>query len=335
MTPTARPVLALRRLAVEFATRDGPVRAVDDVSLTVALGQTLALVGESGSGKSVTCLAVMRLLRPPAARIVGGEILFQGRDGVTRDLAGLDERAMRAVRGNEIGLVFQEPMTSLNPVVGIGAQIAEAIRLHRALSARAAAREARALLGLVEIADPARIAASYPHQLSGGMRQRVMIAIALACRPLLLLADEPTTALDVTVQAQILRLLRRLQAEFGMGVLFITHNLGVVAEVADHVAVMYGGQIVESAPVAALFDRPHHPYTRALFASLPDITVPHGTRRRLSVVGGQVVDPRRPPPGCRFEPRCTLASADCARAPPAAVVAGADREVRCLRWDAP
>jgi peptide/nickel transport system ATP-binding protein/oligopeptide transport system ATP-binding protein len=333
MTRAAGPLLVLRRLAVEFATKGGVVRAVDDVSLSVQLGETLAVVGESGSGKSVTCLAVMRLLRPPLARIAAGEILFRGRDGVVRDLAGLDEGAMRGVRGNEIGLVFQEPMTSLNPVLGVGAQIAEAIRLHRPLSARAAAQEVLTLLRLVEIGDPPRVAASYPHQLSGGMRQRVMIAIALACRPLLLLADEPTTALDVTVQAQILRLLRRLQAEFGMGILFITHNLGVVAEVADHVAVMYGGQIVESAPVTALFDRPHHPYTRALFASLPDITVPHGARRRLSVVGGQVVDPRHPPPGCRFEPRCALAASDCRQASPATVFPAPAHELRCLHWE--
>ena len=332
MTLTAQPVLTLRRLAVEFATKGGAVRAVDDVSLSVCRGQTVALVGESGSGKSVTTLSVMRLLRPPLARITAGEILFRGRDGLTRDLAQLDESAMRAVRGNEIGLIFQEPMTSLNPVVTVGAQIREAIRLHQPLSASAAGKQALTLLRLVEIQDPQRCAASYPHQLSGGMRQRVMIAIALSCRPLLLLADEPTTALDVTVQAQILRLMRKLQSEFGMGILFITHNLGVVAEVADQVEVMYGGQIVESAPVESLFDQPRHPYTRALLASLPDIAAPHGSRRRLSVVAGQVVDPRNPPPGCRFEPRCGLATTDCRRAPPGVVPAGTGREVRCLHW---
>ncbi len=332
MTEAQAPVLTLRGLAVEFNTPSARFRAVDGVSLAVEHGRTLALVGESGSGKSVTTLSILRLLRPPLARIAAGEILFRGRDGRIRDLAQLDERRMRAIRGDEIGLIFQEPMTSLNPVLTVGAQIAQAIRLHRAVSKRAAAAEARTLLRLVEIDDAARRAASYPHQLSGGMRQRVMIAMAIACRPVLLLADEPTTALDVTVQAQILRLLRRLQREFGMGVLFITHNLGVVAEIADHVAVMYGGQIVESAPVASLFDAPRHPYTRALLASLPDPSLTHAPHRRLRVVPGQVVDPRRPPPGCRFEPRCARAAADCRRGPPEVVAANALHDVRCLHW---
>jgi len=326
------PVLMLRRLAVEFTTPSARFRAVDGVSLTVEHGQTLALVGESGSGKSVTTLSILRLLRPPLARIAAGEILFRGRNGRIRDLAQLDERQMRRIRGDEIGLIFQEPMTSLNPVMTVGAQIAQTIRLHRAVSKRAAAGEAQALLRLVEIDDAARRAASYPHQLSGGMRQRVMIAMAIACRPVLLLADEPTTALDVTVQAQILGLIRRLQREFGMGVLFITHNLGVVAEIADHVAVMYGGQIVESAPVARLFDAPGHPYTRALLASLPDPSLPHAPHQRLRVVPGQVVDPRRPPAGCRFEPRCAQAGEDCRRGPPEVVAASAVHAVRCLRW---
>jgi oligopeptide/dipeptide ABC transporter ATP-binding protein len=224
-------------------------------------------------------------------------------------------------------------MTSLNPVMTVGAQIAQAIKLHRAVSKRAAAAEAESLLRLVEIDDAARRAASYPHQLSGGMRQRVMIAMAIACRPVLLLADEPTTALDVTVQAQILRLIRRLQREIGMGVLFITHNLGVVAEIADHVAVMYGGQIVESAPVAMLFDTPRHPYTRALLASLPDPAAPHTLHRRLRVVPGQVVNPRQLPPGCRFEPRCVSAADACRRSGPEVVAAGVGHDVRCLRWN--
>ncbi len=332
MTVRGAPVLSLCGLAVEFATKQGPVRAVDDVSFTVHRGQTVALVGESGSGKSVTAMSVMRLPGRSGAAVTAGEILFCGRDGVTRDLARLTEPQMRAIRGNEIGIVFQEPMTSLNPVLTIGSQIAEAIRLHRPMPASAAAREAQSLLRLVEIRDPDRQARCYPHQLSGGMRQRVMIAMALCCRPQLLLADEPTTALDVTIQAQILSLLRKLQAEFGMGILFITHNLGVVAEVADWVNVMYAGQLVESAPVDALFDRPLHPYTRALLASLPDADAPHGSRRRLSVVGGQVPDPRRPPPGCRFEPRCGMALRECGQAPPRVLSAGADRQVRCPRW---
>jgi oligopeptide/dipeptide ABC transporter ATP-binding protein len=326
------PVLMLRRLAVEFTTPSARFRAVDGVNLSVERGRTLALVGESGSGKSVTTLSILRLLRPPLARIAAGEILFRGRDGRIRDLAQLDERQMRRVRGDEIGLIFQEPMTSLNPVMTVGAQIAQAIRLHRAVSKRAAAAEAQSLLRLVEIDDAVRRTANYPHQLSGGMRQRVMIAMAIACRPVLLLADEPTTALDVTVQAQILRLIRRLQREFGMGVLFITHNLGVVAEIADHVAVMYGGQIVESAPVDMLFDSPRHPYTRALLASLPDPAAAHAPHQRLRVVPGQVVDPRRPPPGCRFEPRCARAEDACRRSRPDVAAANAMHEVRCRRW---
>ena len=218
---------------------------------------------------------------------------------------------MRRIRGNEIGLIFQEPMTSLNPLLKVGAQIAQAIRLHRAVSAGEAHAEAVRLLGQVEISEPATRAGQYPHQLSGGMRQRVMIAMALACRPVLLLADEPTTALDVTVQAQILHLLRSLQEQLHMGVLFVTHNLGVVAEIADQVEVMYGGQIVESAPVEKIFDQPLHPYTRALLASLPDADAPHRPHRRLAVMPGQPVDPRRLPPGCRFEPRCSLAVDEC------------------------
>jgi oligopeptide/dipeptide ABC transporter ATP-binding protein len=326
------PVLILRRLAVEFTTKSGRFRAVDGVTLTVERGQTVALVGESGSGKSVTALSVMRLLRPPTATITDGEILFRGRNGRIRDLAQLDDRQMRAIRGNEIGLIFQEPMTSLNPLLPVGQQIAQAIRLHRPVSAKEAAAEAVTLLRRVEISDAARRSVSYPHQLSGGMRQRVMIAMALACRPVLLLADEPTTALDVTVQAQILRLIRDLQQEFGMGVLFITHNLGVVAEIADHVEVMYGGQIIESAPAATLFDRPRHPYTRALLASLPDAGAPHRPHQRLRVVPGQVVDPRSPPPGCRFEPRCAQSAAPCREAVPGAVMADLTHQVRCIRW---
>jgi oligopeptide/dipeptide ABC transporter ATP-binding protein len=327
----SEPVLSLRDLAVEFAIPGNAFRAVDGVTLDVFRGRTVALVGESGSGKSVTIQSVMRLLKSPAC-IAAGEILFRDRDGRRRDLARLDEREMRAIRGNEIGLIFQEPMTSLNPLLKVGAQIVQAIRLHRQVSAREAQSEAVQLLREVEIGDAAERAAQYPHQLSGGMRQRVMIAMALACRPVLLLADEPTTALDVTVQAQILRLLRSLQEQLGMGVLFVTHNLGVVAEIADEVAVMYGGQIVESAPVTDLFDRPLHPYTRALLASLPDADAPHRPQRRLAVIPGQVVDPRHVPPGCRFEPRCTLAIRDCRASPPAVARAAASRTVRCSRW---
>jgi peptide/nickel transport system ATP-binding protein len=326
------PALQLRRLAVEFNTEAGRFRAVDGVTLSIDRGQTVALVGESGSGKSVTALSIMRLLRPPQSRIVDGEILFTGRDGQMRDLVQLDEQHMRTIRGNEIALIFQEPMTSLNPLMTVGRQISQVIRLHQQRSRRDAAAESVKLLRLVEISDAARRADSYPHQLSGGMRQRVMIAMALACRPVLLLADEPTTALDVTVQAQILRLIRSLQAELGMGVLFVTHNLGVVAEIADHVEVMYGGQIIESAPVATLFDAARHPYTRALLASLPDPDAPHRMHNRLKVIPGQVVDPRHLPTGCRFEPRCSLSVAECQTGVPAPQLAGKTHSVRCLRW---
>jgi oligopeptide/dipeptide ABC transporter ATP-binding protein len=328
---TTESVLALRGLAVEFATHSGTFRAVDGVTLDVQRGRTVALVGESGSGKSVTIQSVMRLLKP-SARIAAGEILFRGRDGQCRDLAQLDERAMRKLRGDQIGLIFQEPMTCLNPLLSVGRQIAQAVRLHRPVSAREAAAEAVSLLRQVEISDAAARAAQYPHQLSGGMRQRVMIAMALSCRPVLLLADEPTTALDVTVQAQILRLLRSLQDQLHMGILFVTHNLGVVAEIADQVEVMYGGQIIESAPVEQLFDQPLHPYTRALLASLPNADAPHRARQRLAVMPGQVVDPRHPPPGCRFEPRCGLALGECRALPPAVQEAAARHSVRCLRW---
>jgi oligopeptide/dipeptide ABC transporter ATP-binding protein len=326
----AEPVLSLRGLAVEFDTEDQPFRAVDGVTLEVLRGRTLALVGESGSGKSVTIQSVMRLLNRPA-RIVAGEILFRGRDGTCRDLALLNEREMQRIRGNEIGLIFQEPQTCLNPLLKVGVQIAQTVRLHRPVSAREAAAEAVQLLRRVEIGDADARAAQFPHQLSGGMRQRVMIAMALACRPVLLLADEPTTALDVTVQAQILYLLRSLQEELSMGILFVTHNLGVVAEIADQVAVMYGGQIMESAPVDALFDQPLHPYTRALLASRPDCDAPPRPRRRLATMPGEAVDPRHLPPGCRFEPRCERALKEC-RVPPPAALAAADHEVRCLRW---
>ena len=336
-TTAEPPVLTLRGLVMAFQTRTESFRALNGIDLSVQKGQTVALVGESGSGKSVTSLSIMRLLRPPAAQIVAGEILFRGRDGIVRDLAQLDEPAMRRLRGDEIAMIFQEPMTSLNPTSTIGSQIAEVLRLHRRISAAAAAGEAVRLLRLVEIADPESRARWYPHQMSGGMRQRVMIAMALACGPSLLLADEPTTALDVTVQAQILRLLRKLQDELGMGMLFITHNLHVVAEIADRVEVMYGGQIIESAPVETLFDAPRHPYTRGLMASLPAAdAVPadpaHHGRRRLPVVRGSVVDPRAPPPGCRFAPRCDFALHACTLQIPEETALSSTHRVRCVRW---
>ncbi|MEQ1771024.1 MAG: ABC transporter ATP-binding protein, partial [Devosia sp.] len=263
------PLLEVRNLVTEFRSESGIVRAVKGVDLTVHQGETVAVVGESGSGKSVTSLSVMRLLAKGVGYIASGEVLFRGRDGTVRDLAQLPETAMRRVRGNEISMIFQEPMTSLNPTQSVGAQIAEAVSLHQHITGAAAWTRAVEMLSMVEIPEARRRATNYPHQMSGGMRQRVMIAMALACNPALLIADEPTTALDVTVQLQILELMRRLQREIGMGILFITHNLGVVAEIADSVEVMYGGRIVESSPVRQLFARPSHPYTRGLLASLP------------------------------------------------------------------
>ena len=329
------PLLDIRGLVTEFTTEGGRIRAVAGVDLRVDAGQTVALVGESGSGKSVTSLSVMRLIRAPRGRIAAGEIRFRCRDGVVRDLAALDEAAMSAIRGNEISMIFQEPMTSLNPAHSVGHQIAEAVRLHRKVDRAQAWRRAVEMLSLVEIPEARRRAESYPHQLSGGTRQRVMIAMALACRPALLIADEPTTALDVTVQAQILELMRRLQREIGMGILFITHNLGLVAEIADKVEVMYGGRVVEQADVDSLFAAPRHPYTQGLLASLP--VVDHALRRqkgrqRLKAIPGSVVDPRRPPPGCAFAPRCDLALEACRAAVPAMEAISRQQGSRCIRW---
>jgi oligopeptide/dipeptide ABC transporter ATP-binding protein len=321
-------LLRVSGLVTAFFGEDGEVRAVNGVDLDVRRGEVVAVVGESGSGKSVTSLSVMRLIRAPAGRIVGGRILFRTREGAVVDLATLDERAMRALRGDQVAMIFQEPMSSLNPVHPVGRQIAEAIRLHRGIGRAEARRQAIDLLDLVEIPDAARRVDAFPHQLSGGMRQRVMIAMALACRPALLIADEPTTALDVTIQAQILALLKRLQAELGMGILFITHNLGVVAEIADRVVVMYGGRIVESGTIEDLFERPRHPYTRGLHASVPQ----RGRHGRLAAIPGRVVDPRRPPPGCAFAPRCAHRIPECeAAVPPLETVAG-EQAVRCIRW---
>ena len=329
------PLLDIRGLVTEFTTESGRIRAVAGVDLQVDAGQTVALVGESGSGKSVTSLSVMRLIRAPRGRIAAGEISFRCRDGVVRDLAALDEAAMSAIRGNEISMIFQEPMTSLNPAHSVGHQIAEAVRLHRKVDRAAAWRRAVEMLSLVEIPEARRRAESYPHQLSGGTRQRVMIAMALACRPALLIADEPTTALDVTVQAQILELMRRLQRDIGMGILFITHNLGLVAEIADKVEVMYGGRVVEQADVDSLFAAPRHPYTQGLLASLP--VVDHALRRqegrqRLKAIPGSVVDPRRPPPGCAFAPRCDLALEACRATVPAMEAISRQQGSRCIRW---
>lgn len=327
--------LEVRHLSTSFETEEGVVAAVADVGFSIRSGRTTALVGESGSGKSVTSLTLMRLLPRTAATQVRGQALFVNRAGETLDLLQLPEPRMRAIRGNEVAMIFQEPMTSLNPVLRIGEQIAESLRLHKGLDRAAALAQALRLLELVEIpAAPQRLH-EYPHQLSGGMRQRVMIALAMACDPALLIADEPTTALDVTIQAQILALMRRLQAETGMSILFITHNLGVVAHHADEVAVMYAGRVVESAPVADLFARPQHPYTQGLLACLPGHQRAKAAgaapgKRRLYAIPGQVSSPLAPPPGCAFEPRCDRAIAACRSAMPSLHLDGAGRGARCI-----
>jgi oligopeptide/dipeptide ABC transporter ATP-binding protein len=326
-------LLAVEELQTWFRAGAIIARAVDGVSFDLRRGETLALVGESGSGKSVTALSIMRLVPIPPGEIAGGRVLFRGRAGETRDLLRLTEPEMRRVRGDEIGMIFQEPMSSLNPLLTVGEQIAEVVRLHRGLGHAAARNHAIEMLGRVNIPDPKRRVREYPHRLSGGMRQRVMIAMALACNPTLLIADEPTTALDVTIQAQILELMRNLQAELEMSILFITHNLGVVAQIADRVAVMYGGRVVEQGEVGAVFAAPLHPYTRALLRSIP--TVSGGGRdpsRRLLAIPGQVPSPTALPPGCPFAPRCPLAFGPCHEAPPPREEAMPGHHVRCYRW---
>jgi peptide/nickel transport system permease protein len=316
--PVPQPLLDVQGLTVEIATPGGLIRPVEDVSFAVRPGETLAIVGESGSGKSITATAVMGLL-PPVAQVVAGVARFEG-----RDLFEQSEEERRKLRGGAMAMIFQDPMSSLNPVHRVGDQVAEAIRVHRDVNAEAAAREAVDLLKRVGIADPASRARAYPHELSGGMRQRVMIAMAIANSPRLLIADEPTTALDVTVQAGILELLATLRRETGMGVVLITHSLGVVAESADDVVVMYAAQVVERGTVAEVFARPLHPYTRALLAAVPDGDAePEG-------IPGVVPRPDAWPPGCRFAPRCPHATAACAREPTLEDAGG--RAVRCIRW---
>ena len=306
------PLLEVEGLKTHFFTRDGVVRAVDGVSFTVLPGETLALVGESGCGKSVTSLSIMRLIASPPGRTVAGSIRFNG-----RDLLALSESEMRELRGNEISMIFQEPMTSLNPVLTIGRQIAESLALHRGLSRADATSRAIELLKLVNIPEAERRVTEYPHQMSGGMRQRVMIAMALACDPKLLVADEPTTALDVTIQAQILDLMRALRDRTGAAIMLITHDLGVVAEMAQRVVVMYAGRKVEEATVEALFARPRHPYTRGLMNSIPRLGATEARRKRLAEIPGMVPSLREPIPGCAFAIRCPHAVARCnAEAPP-------------------
>jgi peptide/nickel transport system ATP-binding protein len=302
-------VLDVAGLSTVFFTRRGLLKAVDDVSFSVTGGETLAVVGESGCGKSMTALSLLRLVPDPPGRIVGGRVLLDG-----RDLLRLDEAEMRAVRGNDISMIFQEPMTSLNPVLTIGGQIAEAIRLHQDLSSAQAREKAVEMLRQVRIPEPEQRAREYPHQLSGGMRQRAMIAMALACNPKVLIADEPTTALDVTIQAQILDLILGLQAELGMAIILITHDLGVVAETAQRVIVMYAGKKVEEARIDALFAAPRHPYTQALIGSIPRLTLMAGgaaAPSRLKEIPGMVPSLIDLPPGCAFAPRCGFADARC------------------------
>jgi len=311
--PGGDPILDIRGLTTAFARQSGAARgaavakAVDTVSLRVRQGETLAVVGESGCGKTVLALSVLGLIPDPPGRVIEGEALYRG-----RDLLSMSEAELQDVRGNHIAMIFQEPMTSLNPVFRVGEQIAEGYRLHKKASRVEAAERAVEMLGLVGIPNPAARAQSYPHELSGGMRQRVMIAMALACDPDLIFADEPTTALDVTIQAQILDLMRTLQRKKGSGILLITHDLGVVAETAQHVAVMYAGQVVEQADVAELFAAPAHPYTQGLLASVPRL----GIKRVLAPIPGMVPGIFDLPEGCRFRPRCARAFARCEAAPP-------------------
>jgi peptide/nickel transport system ATP-binding protein len=315
------PLLEVDGLRTTFDTLVGPVRSVDGLSFTVNDGETLGIVGESGCGKSVTALSILRLVPVPPGRH-GGAVRYRG-----RDLLGLTEKEMRRIRGDRISMIFQEPMTSLNPVLSVGRQIAECVQLHQGLGRAAAMERVVAMLKLVQIPEAERRAAEYPHQLSGGMRQRVMIALALSCKPELLIADEPTTALDVTIQAQILDLVKGLQRELGMGVIMITHDLGVVAESCDRVVVMYAGKKVEEATVLDLFDRPRHPYTRALMASMPALST---RAARLAEIPGLVPAPHRLGRGCAFAPRCAFAEGRCRIEQPALRVDGFGHGVACF-----
>jgi len=319
----SEPLLEVRELQTHFFTDDGVIRAVDGVSFAIESGETLAVVGESGSGKSVTSLSILRLVASPPGRIVGGAIRFRGRDLLT-----LSDAEMRSIRGREISMIFQEPMTSLNPVYTCGEQVLEVLMLHEKLDRATARARTVDLFRLVGIPSPEQRVDEYPHQMSGGMRQRVMIAIALACRPAVLIADEPTTALDVTIQAQILDLLKGLQKELGMAVLLITHDLGVVAETADRVAVMYAGQVVEYCDVRPAFRSTRHPYTAGLLASLPRLGA---ETERLRVIPGNVPNPGNFPSGCRFHPRCPIAVERCRTEMPTLRDVGGGHLARCFR----
>ena len=325
--PPRMTLLEVEDLRVELATRSGPVRAVDGVSFHVEAGETLGLVGESGCGKTMTALALQRMLPRPGGRIAGGRVRLGG-----EDLLAKSEAEMREIRGRDMAMILQDPMSSLNPVMTVGAQVAEPIRAHQR-PARGALRAAvLRMLDAVRIPSPAARASQYPHQMSGGMRQRVVGAIALSCRPRLLIADEPTTALDVTIQAQYLALLKDLQRETGVAIILITHDFGIVAKMCDRVAVMYAGRIVETADVRTLFAHPAHPYTRALLEALPSM---EHTTDRLKVIDGQPPDLRAPPAGCRFAPRCARAIDACRAEYPAGVMPGPGHITHCIRAAAP
>jgi peptide/nickel transport system ATP-binding protein len=321
----SEPLLAIRGLKVHFATDDGMVRAVDGVDISVDRGETVCVVGESGCGKTVTAMTVLKLIAMPPGRIVAGQILWQG-----RDLVPLPPEQMQSIRARQIAIVFQEPMTSLNPVYTVGDQIAEVVRHQQGLSRRAAFDRAKEMLALVNIPNAARRASDYPHQFSGGMRQRVMIAMALSCNPQLLIADEPTTALDVTIQAQILDLLAEMKDRLGMAVMLITHAMGVVAEVAQRVVVMYAGKVVEEAPVRELFGDPRHPYTQGLIRSIPRLDLAATEHRRLEAIPGTVPQLLNPPPGCRFAARCRLAIDACTAAEPPLREVSPGHKVACI-----
>jgi len=326
--PDRDRILEVNDLKTYFGTDEGTVKAVDGVSFHINRGETLAVVGESGSGKSVTSLSIMRLIATPPGRIADGEMLFEG-----QDLVKMSEAQMRKIRGNDISMIFQEPMTSLNPVYTVGDQIAEAIQLHQKKSRKQAMKLAAEMLDLVGIPEPGKRVHNYPHQMSGGMRQRVMIAMALSCGPKLLIADEPTTALDVTIQAQILDLMRQLQREIGMSILFITHDLGVVAEIADRVVVMYAGRAVEEGDVREIFANPQMPYTLGLMNSIPRVDKAALHQDRLEAIPGNVPNPLYLPQGCSFHPRCRFMQEKCKEAIPPLEDTGGGHMVRCVRWN--
>ena len=330
MTRSAtEPILQVEDLRVSFTAQGRTIEALRGVSFALRRGETLAIVGESGSGKSTTGLAVMGLIDRGRGTRVSGAIRLTRKDGTRQEILGLDDRALRKVRGNDVAMIFQEPMSSLNPVYTVGAQVTEALRQHQALDARAARERARELLAELGIADPRACFVRYPHQLSGGMRQRVMIAIALSGDPQILIADEPTTALDVTIQAQILELLRRLQQRSGMSIIFITHNLGVVGEIAERAIVMYAGEVAEQLPVAALFERARMPYTMALLRSVPRLG---GSGAELAAIPGAPPSMSARLAGCAFHPRCRYRIAACDAEHPRLDTIGSDHAVRCHRW---